>query len=226
MYPEVAVLSGMFMVSPTTVQREIRMILPQLWNYSKEKVQWPTHQQWMEVAYDWELFPGAVAVIDGTRHEIQRPGIEPQQPFYSGHCRYHNFSTQIIMDNHSNIVFIQSGFLGHNNDSAQFYMMPRIGPGEELHLPLGLYILADKGYLEQYPLVTPWCEAAAAGRPQRGLYNLELRRVRVKIEHCIRRIKEYGALHHIWRHERWMFPIVAELCAFLTQRHIVLSNVI
>jgi hypothetical protein len=47
------------------------------------------------------------------------------------------------------IVDIQSGFFGHNNDSGQFYMIPRIGPEEELHLPHGLYILADKGHPEQ-----------------------------------------------------------------------------
>jgi hypothetical protein len=77
------------------------------------------------MAYRWELFPGAVAVNDGTRQEleIQRPGIEPQQLFY---------------------IDIQSGFLGQNNDSGQFYMMPRIGPGEELHLPHGLYILPGR----------------------------------------------------------------------------------
>ena len=226
MYPEVAILSGMFMISPTTVQREVRMIVPLLWHYFKGQVQWPTHQQWIDIANHWELFPGAVAIIDGTRHEIQRPGIEPQQHFYSGHCRYYNFSTQIIMDNHGNIVFIQSGFLGHNNDSAHFHMMPRIGPEEELHLPHELYILADKGYPEQYPLLTPWREAAIAGRQQRQLFNLELHRVRVRIEHCIRRMKEYGAVHHIWRHQRWMFPIVTELCACLAQRHILLSSII
>jgi hypothetical protein len=75
MYPEVAVLSGMFMISPTTVQREIRVLLPLLWHYLKGQVQWPTHQQWHHMAHHWELFPGAVAVIDGTRHEIQRPQI-------------------------------------------------------------------------------------------------------------------------------------------------------
>ena len=121
-------------------------------------------------------------------------------------------------------MFIQSGFLAHNNDSAHFHMMPRIGPGEELHLPHELYILADKGYPEQYPLLTPWREAAIAGRQQRQLFNLELHRVRVRIEHCIRRMKEYGAVHHIWRHQRWMFPIVTELCACLAQRHILLPN--
>ena len=120
------------------------------------------------------MFLGAVAVIDGTRHEIQRPQTEPQEQFYSGHCCYHNVSTQIIMDNHRNIVFIQSGFLGHNNDSGQFQMMPRIGPGEQLHLPLGLYILADKGYPLQYPLATPCRQANAAGHTQRELFNFHL----------------------------------------------------
>ena len=226
MYPEYSLLSSIFMVSPTTVHKEIRTVLPTLWRYFREMVRWPTPQQWLQMANNWYLFPGAVAVIDGTRHEIQIPQTEPQQHFYSGHCHYHNFSTQIIMDNRGNIVFIQSGFLGHNNDSGQFQLMPRIGPAEELHLPHGLYILADKGYPLQYPLVTPWRRADAAGNPQRELFNLELRRVRVGIEHCIRRVKEYGVVQHIWRHERWMFPIVLELCACLAQRHISLSTVL
>jgi hypothetical protein len=33
MYPEVVMLSGLFMVSPTTVKREFRFLLPVLWNY-------------------------------------------------------------------------------------------------------------------------------------------------------------------------------------------------
>ena len=73
-------------------------------------------------------------------------------------CMYHNFSTQIVMDNRRSIVFIQSGFLGHNNDSAQLQMMPRIGNGGELHLPAGLYILADKVHPCEYPLLIPWRE--------------------------------------------------------------------
>ena len=105
---------------------------------------WPSTEQWLERANHWKMFPGVVAVIDGTRHEMQRPQTEPQQHFYSGHCRYHNLSTQIIMDNQGNIVFVQFGFLGHNNDSGQFQLMPGIGTGEELHLPPGVYILADK----------------------------------------------------------------------------------
>lgn len=149
-----------------------------------------------------------------------------QEHFYSGYCRNHNFSTQIVMDNRGRIVFIQSGFLDHNNDNAQREMMPKIGSGEKLHLPAGLYILADKGYSCQCPLLTPWREHAIAGNERRILFNIELRRDRVRIEHCIRRIKKYGAVNQMWRHEPWMFPIVNELCAFQRQRHINLSGVI
>ena len=59
------------------------------------------------------------------------------------------------MDNHNNIVFIQLGFLGHNNDSRQFQLMANIRTDEELHLPLGVYILANKGYPCAYPLLKP-----------------------------------------------------------------------
>ena len=222
MYPELVMLSGLFMVSPATIEREIRFLLPVLWSYFKNFVTWPTEEQWLEMSNNWEMFPGAVGVIDGTRHRIHRPQTEPQQDFYSGHCRYHNFSTQIIMDNRGSIVYIQSGFLGHNNDSGQWQMMPSIGFGGELHLPLGVYILGDKGYPCSYPLLTPYRDVGDDLSKQ--LFNSELAKVRTLIEHCIRRVKEYGAVHHLWRHERWMFPIVNELCPFLAQRHIELSR--
>ena len=106
-----------------------------LWTYFRDLVRWPTPEQWLEMAHDWEQFPRAIGAIDGTRHEIQRPQTEPQQHFYSGHCRYHNFSTQIIMDSRGNILSIHSGFLGHNNDSAQLQMMSKIGYGEEFTCP-------------------------------------------------------------------------------------------
>ena len=210
MYPEVAVLSGLFMICPSSVEREVRFLLPVLWNYFKEFVRWPTAEQWLEMAHHWEMFPGAVAVIDGTRHRIQRPQTEPQQSFYCGHTRCHNFSTQIVMNNQGNIVFIQSGFIGHNNDSGQLQLMPSIGVGGKLHLPPSLYILADKGYPCVYPLITPW--RCVAGDPSKQLFNRDFARVRTRVEHCIRRVKEYGAVQQLWRYERWMFPIVVELC--------------
>ena len=152
------------------------------------------------MAHEWEMFPGAVAVIDGTRHEIKKPQTEPQQQFYSGHCHYHN--------------------------SAKLQMMLRIGNGEEFHLPAGLYILADNGYTCKYSLLTPWQVQQVAGNQRRECFNLELRRARVKVQHCIRGMKEYGPVSHCWSREGWVFSIVNELCAFLTQKDINLSHVL
>jgi hypothetical protein len=67
------------------------------------------------------MFPGAVAVIDGTRHAIQRPQTERQQDFYSGYCRYHNFSTQIIMDITIPILYtFNLGFWGITMTAVNF----------------------------------------------------------------------------------------------------------
>lgn len=75
MYPEIAMLSALFMVSPATIERdlEIRFLLPMLWTHFRNLIEWPSHEQWMNMANNWEHFPGGVAAIDGTRHEIQRP---------------------------------------------------------------------------------------------------------------------------------------------------------
>ena len=83
MYPEMSMLSGLFMVSPTTIEREIRFLLPMIWTYFRELVRWPTHEQWLEMAHDLGQFPGAIGAIDGTRHEMQRPQTKPPQHFYS-----------------------------------------------------------------------------------------------------------------------------------------------
>ena len=100
------------MISTTTIQRAICYVLPMLWAHFREQVQWPNAEEWLQMANGWEIFPGGVAVIDGTRHRIQRSQTEPQQQFHSGHCGYHNFSTQIIMDNWGKYSFHPVRFSG------------------------------------------------------------------------------------------------------------------
>ena len=68
--------------------------------------------------------------IDGTPHEIYWPEVEPQWEFYSGHRHYHLMNTQLIVDLHENIVFLQAGFLGSMNGVGNFHLMERIGLGQ------------------------------------------------------------------------------------------------
>ena len=48
---------------------------------------------------NWEEFPNVVGTIDTTPHEIYRPLIEQQRPFYGGYRHYHCMNTQLVMDN-------------------------------------------------------------------------------------------------------------------------------
>ena len=94
---------------------------------------------------NWEEFPNVVGAIDTTPHEIYRPLIEPQRPFYSGYRP----NTQLVMDNEGHIRFVQAEFLGSTHDAVSFRLMEPIGPGRNLDLPRTAKLLADKAYPEQ-----------------------------------------------------------------------------
>ena len=71
----------MFDISPATVSKTIHRIIPILWHYFKNQVIWPSLNEWNDLRGNWHSFPNAVWCIDGTPHEISRPGTEPQREF-------------------------------------------------------------------------------------------------------------------------------------------------
>ena len=142
----------------------------------------------------------------------------------------HCLSTQVIMDNTGDIVYLHSGFLGRTNDASQYNMMPNIGPNQALDFPINVYLLADAGYANQYPLMTPYQGPALQLQAQQNnivmrMFNLTMKSYRARVEHCIRNLKTYRCLSsRYWRHERWMLPVAAEVCAALSNRHFKLCR--
>ena len=63
---------------------------------------------------------------------------------------------QVIIDNEENIVHVQSGFLGHENDANCCRQIGSIGPDAHLKCPDNCYILGDCIYLSGYPVITPY----------------------------------------------------------------------
>ena len=63
-------------------------------------------------------------------------------------------NTQLIVDNVCNNVFLQAGFLGEENEVANFLLMERIGPGTNHDLPPGAALLADKVYADTIIMLT------------------------------------------------------------------------
>ena len=166
------------------------------------KISWPTIEEWNTLRGNWVSFPNAVGCIDGTPHEIYRPQVEPQREFYSGHRHYHLMNTQIIVDNLGNIVFLQAGFLGGQNDAANFLLMERFGPGTDHDMPVGALLLADKGYGDTPPLLTPFRKAqiktlAIPDKRRARRFNRRLSRCRIVVEHSIKRLKTYAAVHGV-----------------------------
>ena len=223
-YPREELLAAQFGVSVNVVSMDIQFIVPVLWDYFRGNIRWPTIDQWRAMIGTWELFPYAVGIIDGTLTEINIPISEPQHEFYSGHKHYHCISTQIIIDCNRNIRFLRSGFLGHCNDALQYMLLPSIGHGQELELPQGVYLLADSIYPNREPLLTPFRRNQIHGDENLELFNLEHSRCRVAVEHVISYFKTFAVMKGVYRHKRWLLPVIADICAALAHRHIFVNQ--
>lgn len=228
-YLHIENLALWFDVDPSTVTRTIYRIIPELWRYFQNQIRWPNVNEWANLMGNWSEFPNAVGSIDATPHEIYRPITEPQRAFYSGHRHYHCMNTQLIIDNFGHLRFVQAGFLGSMNDAGSYGLMTPIGPGQQLDLPPGACLLADKGYPGRGPLMTP------VRNNQMHLLNQRQRRRarhfnrchsrrRVKVEHVFKEMKCYKAVGSIWRHPRWLLPVCVELAAFLAERRVRLFS--
>ena len=107
--------------------------------------------------------------------------------------------------------------------------MEWIGAGTNYDMPPDAVLLADKGYGDIPPLLTPFRAAQIRRLPRHvqrmaRRFNRRLLRCRIIIEHTIKHVKTYQAVGSIWRHPRSFQPIVVELCTFLAQRHVVLFD--
>lgn len=197
----------MFDISPQTVSALLYQWTSILCHYFRSNVSWPTIREWNATRNAWQKFPSAVGCIDVTPHEIQRPSNEPQREFYSGHRHYHLLNTQMVCDNRGHIRFLQTGFLGSTHDSLSYRLMVPVGPGLTLDIPQGVVFLADKGYPDAPPLLTPFIQIQIRrlGYRQRNKarrFNREHSRRRIKIEHVFKNLKDYKCTTGIWRHPR------------------------
>lgn len=225
-YPTRPLLSLLFDVNEAVFSQDIQVIIRLLRAYFYRMVQWPTREEWMGMQGSFDYFPSAVGCIDGTLHQINRPLCVPQVAYYSGYKKKHCLSTQVIVDVHGRLRYLRTGFHGRMNDAGQFLRLPNIGPREELDFPAHCYLLGDRGYANRYPIITPFRRNQLAGEPSdrnaQIIFNEELSRVRVKVEHTISFIKTYRAVSEVYRHNRDFQPIVADVCGFLAARRMAL----
>ena len=222
-YPNYNILSIMFDILPRQVSRIVNLVWPILYEILCDNIKWPTRREWRQKRGKWNKLREAVGCIDGTPHEILRPSTEPQSLYYSGYHNFHCVHTQVVIDNEKNIVHVESGFLGHNNDANTFNMMTPVGDGRTLELPRNCYLLGDCIYPSHHPVVTPFTAAQLRGLPRherrvQKKLNKTIRKYRVYIEHVIRLLKIFKIIGSLYRHDRNNIGKIACLCAYLCAR--------
>ena len=133
------------------------------------------------------------------KSEIYRPQTEPQEHSFSGHRHYHCIHTQVVINNKGEIYFIESGFLGHQNDAQQFMFMRQIGNDVSLPFPDNCFLVGDKIYPNRHPVMIPYTRQQIARKPEclknkcRKLNSL-ISEYRIEVEHAICELKCYKVM--------------------------------
>ena len=106
------------------------------------------------------------------------------------HKHKQNFSITRV---HSLQIFCR--FPGHMNDAESYRRLPAIGHGRRRNLPRRARLLADGGYVNTPPLITP--RRIAYNRRQQNA-NRALRSIRIRVEYAIGFLKIYSATSDIF----------------------------
>lgn len=151
------------------------------------------------------LYPEIVGFIgDATEQEIPRPkDKKKRKKFYSGKKKRHTIKTQLFIERKTGqILEVSSLFPGSIHDYKVF-QLTKVGK----RLPRDKLIYLDKGYQgvkKDYPslnLFIPrkgnrWYKLSLEDK----IYNKNLNKIRIKVEHSILKCKRFKILKQIYRH--------------------------
>lgn len=79
---------------------------------------------------------------------------------FADHRHFHCIHTQVLVDVHGTIRYVESGYPGHLNDAQQHSMMQDIGT--DLRFPDELVLLDDMIYPSRGAVITPYTSAQLA----------------------------------------------------------------
>jgi hypothetical protein len=151
--------------------------------------------------------------VDGTHSRIRRPSSDDSL-YFSGYKWAHTIQSQITVDFDGNILAVEVGNPGRDNDKGIFnhsLLNDTLDHNDRL--------LADGGYPGSASLVIPWTVRQVNGDADRLAFNHEQQQWRVTVEHVIGRIKGYwGSVDRQWRRQLELQPIAFYVACLLTQR--------
>jgi hypothetical protein len=151
-----------------------------------------------------QVQPGDRLLIDSFETAIPRPSLHARQKrVYSGKKKRHTLKTQVVSDACGEILSVDGGHRGPAADK-KIYEASNVAK----QFPQTAK-QADLGYLGTAGVETPHRkprggELTEAQREE----NRQLARVRVHVEHGIRRVKGFKIVRENYRHASGLFPLV------------------
>lgn len=157
-------------------------------------------------------------LIDSFETAIPRPSQQARQKrVYSGKKKRHTLKTQVVTDVHGEVLEVAAGHCGPAADK-KIYEASAVRE----HFPHATK-QADLGYLGTEGVETPQRKPRGGHltEEQRDA-NRHLARVRVHVEHGIRRLKGFKILRENYRHATGLFPMVVSVVVGLVHLNRIL----
>ena len=172
------------------------------------------------------LIPGLAVLVDVSEQQIYRPqDDETQRKHYSGKAKRHTMKTQYATAYDGLILQTSTVVAGSKHDFAVFKesvpTFPENLPREQetaLDKKLLEYIryIADSAYAGMDGIVSK-CHVSRKRKPGKKLtpaekeYNKALSKIRIRVEHAIRRVKVFRVMGDRYRNPRKKYAIINDI---------------
>ena len=170
-----------------------------------------------------EIIPGLALLVDASEQGICRPADdETQKKHYSGKAKRHTIKTQYTTSASGLILHTSAPVAGSMHDFALFKMDPPTFPpdlpgdgGSGRRRTLDIVDSAYTGMDAQYP--DRDSRVALKRKPGKSLtreekeYNRALSRIRIRVEHTIRRVKIFRIMGDRYRNPRRKYAIIRDI---------------
>ena len=173
-----------------------------------------------------EYFPGFKAFIDATEQEIPRPKNRlKRKTHYSGKRKRHTVKTQLTVNSGGLILHKTKHARGRRHDYDIFKQNhPDLPDGVKPHVDLGY-----DGIKKDFPklnAVIPFKRRGGRNKkgrklsPKKRLFNKELSKARVVVEHTISRLKKFNIFGNEFRNRLRHYDVMTDIISGLVNLRI------
>lgn len=206
------VVGGLFGVSADTSENTFHEVVAVLLAVCPSQ-RWDAEKKWRKGEPSWNPEAADRILVDSFETPAPRPSRdEAQRRVYSGKKKRHTLKTQVVTDGQGEVLEITPGYRGPTADKRlyeQSGVSERYGTAERY---------GDKAYQGVDGMRVPHKKPKGGTlTPEQREENRELARIRVRVEHGIRRLKAFRIVRDEYRLAFGLFPRVASVVVGLVQ---------